>query len=361
MRTLAFRLVSVILAVWLLMVSLPGLTRAAAQTEADRARIERVVIDLTRAEQNGDLGVLYDYMLPESRYLMSRQAFVNWYREQDQPVPAGEPAIESIEMTGDVYEHTGTEYEDMAIVAYTVPVEGSDRPESRELVLWNDGVTWRWFFDPALEIPDDPTFTVDYESPYSSDIYRQLDTFWAQVFADHGAEYRSPVDLVGVRVYPLETACGVMDQEEVQGSGALYCGWDETMYYDPEFREWLIGQYGEYAWHHVIGHEWGHHIQNVIGNFTSIDPELYGGSYTIEHELQADCLAAVFTQDAYARGTIDVDAVFEAEDVTAWVGDPAGTPWDEAGAHGTSEQRVESFWLGFDDGLRGCYVNIATE
>lgn len=200
---------------------------------------------------------------------------------------------------------------------------------------------------------------MEYESLFQTEIFRQLDMFWAQVFADHDAPYRSPIDMVGVNIYPVKTSCGELSKEEVQGAAALYCGLDETIYYDIDFREWFMGEFGEAGWNHVVAHEWGHHVQNVIGLFTSMDPELYGGAYTIEHELQADCLAAIFAQDLRARGMLRNRDLREVEGLVEWTGDEEGSPWDRPGAHGTSEQRVEAFWLGYDDGLRGCYVDIA--
>ena len=362
MRTSFARLTSTCVVLWMAVSMIVGVQPAVAQSTPE-AEIERVVVDMVRAEQNGDLDMLYDYMAPESRNMIPRQAFVLWFEEQEFPLPTGAPTIADIELDNGTYGLTGTEYEDMAIVEYEVPVEGSDRPESREIVMWSDGITWRWFFDAsddeADEIRDTAEFTVGYESPFSTEIYQHLDTFWAQIFADHGAEYRSPVDLIGVRVFPLETACGVMEETEMQSNPAFYCGWDETIYYEPAFRQWVIDEFGEYAWHHVIAHEWAHHVQNVLGLFTSTDPELYGGAYTIEHELQADCLAGIVTQDVRARELIRNRDVFGAEEITAYVGDRKGTPWDNEHAHGSADQRVDSFWLGFEDGLRGCYVDIA--
>lgn len=363
MRTRFTRILTSAIMGWLTLVLAMGVQPLAAQSGDPAAGVERMVIDLVRAEQNGDLDRLYDYMAPESRNMVPRQAFMTWWQDRDASLPTGAPTIESVDVRDGVYALTGTEYDDMARVEFTVPVEGSDEPEFRELTLANDGVTWRWFLEASEReterLREDAEFTVEYESIYSSDLYRYLDTFWAQIFADNGAEYRAPVDMVGVRQFPVETACGVMEEEEFLMMGPFYCGWDETIYYAPEFREWFEDGFGTYAWDFVVAHEWAHHVQNVLGLFTSHDPELYGGSYTIEHELQADCLAGVFTQDAYARGNIKGADVFDAEDATAFVGDPKGTRWDEGGAHGSSAQRVQSFWLGFDDGLRGCYVQIA--
>jgi uncharacterized protein len=363
MRIPFARLALTAMALWMAALLVIGAPVAATQQD-ETAQVERVVIDLIRAEANGDYSLLYDYMAPESRDMLPRQAFISWYLEEAPPVPAGPPEIASISFADGEYEATGTNYENLAYVELFVPLENGDT-DAREMLLSSDGITWRWF----LTLPEDDIdgiaetygpFTVEYETLYRSEMYQQLDLFWAQVFADYGAPYRSPIDMVAVNVYPTRTACGEMEKEEMQGSGAIYCGLDETIYFDMDFRDWFIAEFGEYGWDQVIAHEWGHHIQKVLGLFTSMDPELYGGAYTIEHELQADCLAAMFTQDLRARGLIRNRDVRIAESITEWVGDMEGTPWDEDSAHGTPEQRVQSFWLGYDDGLRGCYVNIAS-
>jgi hypothetical protein len=363
MRTPLSRLASTAMALWLTVLMISGAPAAVAQQD-ETAQVERVIFDLVRAEGNGDYNLLYDYMAPESRDMLPRQAFITWFTAQDSPVPTGVPEIGSIEFQDGEYEATGTDYENLAYVEYTVPVDG-DETESRDLVLASDGVTWRWFFDmPEDEIDavaeEYGPYTVAFESLFKTEIFRQLDMFWAQVFADHNAPYRAPIDMVGVNVYPAKTSCGEMDKEKMQGAAAMYCGLDETIYFDVDFREWYIGEFGQYSWDHIIAHEWGHHIQNVLGLFTSMDPELYGGAYTIEHELQADCLAAIFAQDSRARGIIRNRDIRQAEHFNMWGGDPEGIPWDMGGAHGTPEQRVESFWLGYNDGFRGCYVDIAS-
>ena len=363
MRTSFARLAPTAMAFWMTVVTLIGAPAVVAQQD-ETAQVERVIFDLVRAEQNGDFSLLYDYMAPESRDMLPRQAFITWYVDQEIPAPVGVPEIGSIEFHDGEYEATGTDYDNLAYVGYAVPVEG-DEMVSRDLVLTSDGVTWRWFFDmPEDEIgqvaEENAEYTVEFESQFKTEIFRQLDMFWAQVFADYGALYRAPIDMVGVNIYPVKTSCGEMDKESMQGAAAMYCGFDETIYYDVDFREWYIGEFGQYSWDHIIAHEWGHHIQNVIGLFTSMDPELYGGAYTIEHELQADCLAAIFAQDSRARGIIRNRDIRAAEHFNMWGGDPEGIPWDLSGAHGTPEQRVESFWLGYNDGLRGCYVDIAS-
>ena len=70
--------------------------RRAGLRPINLAEVVRDAIDLVRAEQNGEYNLLYDYMAPDSREMLPRQAFINWFVEQEFPVPTGVPEIESI-------------------------------------------------------------------------------------------------------------------------------------------------------------------------------------------------------------------------------------------------------------------------
>jgi predicted metalloprotease len=354
------------LALWLIVAAVFGASPViAAQSEDEEEEVVRTVIDLLRLEGEGDLDRLYDAMAPESRGIIPRQAFVNWYSDEDRMLPADEPEIESITFDDWESDATGDEYEDVAFVEYSVEVE-ADRDEdvrSSEMILWNDGQVWRWFFagmeDDPEDVAEEDEWTVDYETPYQTEMYQNLDMFWAQIFDNAGLAYHPPVDMVGVLVEPTRTGCGV--ENDITQMAVYYCTLDETIYYDPAFRDAMVENIGDYAWEHVIAHEWGHHVQNLLGFTTSMDPELEGGQYTIEHELQADCLAGMFGQDARARGLIRSRDLNEAIDITGIAGDAAGTSWDDPSAHGSAEQREESFWIGYDDGFRGCHIRLDAE
>jgi predicted metalloprotease len=357
----------VLLTLWVMIGSVlagsPALAQSSgADQETDIQVITRVVQDLSRAEGRQDFNYLYDLMVPDARRLLPRQAMVNWYTSESTFVPTEDPAI--VDVTFAEYDDpvTGESYENVATVTYTQVGEVAGVEEVRDVVvrLWHDGQTWRWFFgqdDVSVdEIAAETETALNYESPYKTEAYQQIDEFWAQLFANAGIEYEPPVDMLGVRVQPLETGCGV--EEDIEVMAVYYCTLDQTIYYDPEFRDELIDDLGEYGWYNIVAHEWGHHIQNLLGISVTRDPELDGGYYTIELELQADCLAGMYGQDALARGEIGDRDVRAAARVTDASGDLAGTSWDDATAHGTGAQREESFWTGFDDGLRGCNLDL---
>jgi len=320
------------------------------------------VIDLLRAEGEGDVNRLYDMLAPEARNVIPRQAFVNWYANTGRMIPVGEPEITSITFDDWESDLSGEVYRNTAFVEYTVAVAegGTDEVRNGEMVLWNDGQVWRWFFTGMDEDPDavarSDAWSIPYESPYRTEMFRNIDIFWAQIFANAGLEYRPPVDMVGVVVEPTQTGCG--PEDNIAEMAVYYCTLDQTIYYDPEFRDLLVDNIGEYAWEHVVAHEWGHHIQNLLGVSTSRDPELLGGQYTIEHELQADCLSGIFGQDAYARGIIRSRDITDAIAVIGVAGDTQGTSWDDVSAHGSAAQREQSFWTGYDDGLIGCHIGM---
>lgn len=354
-----------VLATWLTVGTALAVSPVHAQAPVDEEQaVARAVVDLLRAEGEGDLNHLYDLMAPESRAIFPRQAFVNWYSDADRLLPVNEPEIESITFDDWESDVTGDEYDDVAFVEYSVEVEvEAGREEdirSTEMVLWNDGQVWRWFFvgmDEDIEdVADEDAWTVDYETPYQTEMYQNIDMFWVQVFYNAGLEYRPPVDMVGVVVEPTRTGCGI--ENDITEMAVYYCTLDETIYYDPAFRDGLVENFGDYAWEHVIAHEWGHHVQNLLGLTVTVDPELDGGHYTIEHELQADCLAGMFGQDARARGIIRNRDLTEAIDVTGIAGDVTGTSWDDPSAHGSAAQREQSFWIGYDDGFRGCHIRL---
>jgi hypothetical protein len=352
-----------LLGVWMVVGSLFLAMPLSAQTAQEEAAVERAVVDIFRHATNRDADAMYDLLAPESRMAIPRQAFRVWLEDESLLVATETPQIRRIDFESWESALTGTEYEDVAIVSYRVPVASATEEDTvrGEMVLHNDGGVWRWFFaslgTPEEDIAELGAFTVEYESPYRTEAYRNIDLFWAQMFANAGLDYHPPRDMLGVRVEPVRTGCGL--ENDIEQMAVYYCMIDETIYYDPNIRDLIVDNLGEFAWTWVISHEWAHHVQNLLHIDTSFNPELDGTIYTIESELMADCLAGMFTQDARVRGYIDdrdVDAAVELVD--AVLGDSRGTSWDDPLAHGTGAQRQDAFWLGFNDGLRGCHVSM---
>lgn len=335
-------------------------TQAAVQQVQDERGIIQAVTDVLRAESEGDTDRLHDLLVPEERQMIPREAFAIWFAGATE-TPAGAPEVGEITAETWISILTGDRY-DAVVVEYTVEVVSDQQAGERadEMVLWNDGTAWRWFFDGGqadiAAVTDGSAWSVEYESPYQNEMFRNIDHFWAQVFADHGLEYWPPTDVVGVRVQPIKTGCGI--ETNIARMMVYYCTKDETIYYDPEFRDDLVDEIGDFAWVHVIAHEWGHHIQKLLGITASHNPDVHGGQHMTDHELQADCLSAIFEQDAFARELIDTGDLTIVATITGLAGDSSGVTRGDAVAHGTGSERQQAWDLGFDDGFIGCGISL---
>lgn len=321
-----------------------------------RSQINRTLADLARAERAGDYHVLYDLLVPQARYEIPRQAFVNWWGTVAPAPPVDALKISSINFADETYALTDTDWGNVATSTYSYHDEAGESIERTVKLVEVDGL-WRWMPDigpdDVPEILTHAGYTVDYVSPYSTPTYVELDTFWAQVFADWGKEYRAPQDMIGVRQEGTQTGCGPL--VNIEQIFAHYCTRDETIYFNPDMRDAVVDRIGQSAWDMVMAHEWGHHIQNISGMYVTKNPELHGGFYSIEHELQADCLSGIFMQDATVRGYYDSRARREIEQMIS-MADQSGTRWDDVTAHGSSEERHSRFFVGYDNGFRGCQM-----
>src|ERR1043165_5373894 len=101
------------------------------------------------------------------------------------------------------------------------------------------------------------------------------------------------------------TACG-MGQS---AAGPFYCPRDSQVYIDLGFYDELdqrFGASGEFAEAYVLAHEFGHHVQHLLG--TDVDLQrAYGdrNAKSVQLELQADCYAGVWGHSANARGKLE--------------------------------------------------------
>lgn len=146
-------------------------------------------------------------------------------------------------------------------------------------------------------------------------------------------------------------------------TGPFYCPEDEKVYLDLGFFDDLnsrFGAPGEFAQAYVIAHEVGHHVQKILGiepkvrqlqqsNPSEVNP------LSVRLELQADCLAGVWTSTTEQRG-LTQDDIKSALGAAAAVGDDrlqkaaSGTVNPETFTHGSSAQRVHWFQAGLTSG-----------
>jgi predicted metalloprotease len=157
------------------------------------------------------------------------------------------------------------------------------------------------------------------------------------------------------------TGCG---QASAQ-TGPFYCPLDSLVYIDLDFLTTLqdrFGATGDLASQYIVAHEFGHHVQNVLGINEQVrraqqsDPQR-ANQYSVALELQADCFAGAWARDASDRDLFDTpDEVEEALDAASAVGDDTiqqtttGRVDPESWTHGSSAQRVQWFRRGYSTG-----------
>ena len=128
--------------------------------------------------------------------------------------------------------------------------------------------------------------------------------------------------------------------------------------------EQRFGAAGDFAQAYVIAHEIGHHVQNLLGisgRSTRARPRerARANELSVRLELQADFLAGVWAHHAQRRFDIlEPGDIEEALNAANAIGDDnlqreaQGRVVPDSFTHGTSEQRVRWFRLGFETGRR---------
>jgi predicted metalloprotease len=183
---------------------------------------------------------------------------------------------------------------------------------------------------------------------------------WQGIFAAAGARYREPTLVLFSG--SVRSACGFGSA----ASGPFYCPADDRVYLDLSFFDQLerrFGAPGDFAQAYVIGHEVGHHVQNLLGTAEQVRSAQARGGETaanrlqVAMELQADCFAGVWAQHANRR-----DRVLEPGDVeeglaaAAAIGDDrlqrnAGrSVAPDSFTHGSSAARQRWLGAGLDHG-----------
>jgi predicted metalloprotease len=177
-----------------------------------------------------------------------------------------------------------------------------------------------------------------------------------------GGRYQRTVVVLFRDAY--NSACGFAQS----ATGPFYCPSDHKVYLDVGFFDELsrrFGAPGDFAAAYVIAHEFGHHVQNLLGTSGRVqqDPRPGAGSASVALELQADCYAGVWGHEASKSGRFEAGHVElepgdaeEALRAAGAIGDDrlqrmaTGRVAPERFTHGSSAQRMEWFRRGMSSG-----------
>ncbi len=163
----------------------------------------------------------------------------------------------------------------------------------------------------------------------------------------------------------VSTGCGTASS----AVGPFYCPRDQRIYIDLGFYDDLRQRFGAsggpFAQAYVIAHEYGHHVENLLGILErSRDGSTGPQSAAVRVELMADCLAGMWARGAVATEFIEElteDDIRDGLDAASAIGDDRiqeqaqGQVNPESWTHGSSEQRQRWFSNGYrSDDIEGC-------
>jgi predicted metalloprotease len=181
--------------------------------------------------------------------------------------------------------------------------------------------------------------------------------FWQAEFQRSGVAYE-PAETV-LFSDAVSTGCGAA----TSATGPFYCPVDKNVYLDLGFFQELHDRFGAsdapFARGYVVAHEYGHHVQDLLGDLQSASNDTGPTGRAVRAELQADCYAGVWAHNARSTGFIEPltqEQIGAAMNAAETVGDDRiqeatqGEVNPDAWTHGSSAQRVHWFSAGYESG-----------
>jgi len=195
-------------------------------------------------------------------------------------------------------------------------------------------------------------------------IVNSVQAYWGDALAASGGTYRE-ADTV-FYTGSTGTGCG----QGTSGMGPFYCPSDQQVYIDLSFWDELRTTFGAnvapFTQAYVLAHEYGHHVQNLLGTSDRVGTATGATSGSVRLELQADCYAGVWAKHAStvpgADGQILITEITDSDLANAVqtagaIGDDyiqsklGGRNVDPSQfSHGTSAQRQQWLQTGYRTG-----------
>ena len=197
---------------------------------------------------------------------------------------------------------------------------------------------------------------VNAESLESCNALSSLNKTWGPLFQQANIAFKRPT----LHFYSQagQSGCGAAQS----AMGPFYCPTDNGIYLDTDFFQQMsreLGADGQFARDYVIAHEYGHHIQNVLGTSSEVrqaqerNPSA-ANRLSVRLELQADCYAGVWAarnKDRLEPGDMEsgLNAAHQIGDDTL-MKNAGRRPAEDAFTHGSSAQRMEWLRKGLETG-----------
>ncbi|MGA8988206.1 KPN_02809 family neutral zinc metallopeptidase [Aeromicrobium sp.] len=192
-----------------------------------------------------------------------------------------------------------------------------------------------------------------------------VQAYWTEALpADVQRQYQAAKTVIYTG--STQSACGTASN----ATGPFYCPSDQRVYIDASFFDELSGRFGAddgaLAQEYVVAHEYGHHVENILGFLAKGQDGKTGPlSGGVRIELMADCMAGVWANHASTTKDADGntllkpltdDDIRSALSAASAVGDDriqkssTGRVNQETWTHGSSESRQKWFLAGYKDG-----------
>lgn len=195
---------------------------------------------------------------------------------------------------------------------------------------------------------------------FSRQVLAGTEDVWTELFRKMGRTYTPPTLVLFSN--SVTSACGSASS----AVGPFYCAADQKLYIDLSFFLQMkrnLGADGDFAYAYVIAHEVGHHVENLLGILGEAHSQMNGMSkkeankVSVRLELLADYYAGVWAHYDNAKfGSLEEGDFEEAINCAEKIGDnylqekAHGHSQPDSFTHGTSEQRMRWFRLGFERG-----------